>query len=101
MDGDSSIDSFVPSASPAIPLLRLLAGGKSNDAVQASTSSGGINTYVVSATDDKITDSGSMTVDTSFSSGARETFMSAILFFSLFFIAFWDTYAYLYSALQY
>jgi len=91
MEGNSSVDGFVPTLN--IPKLRLLTSGNSNDAVQASTSTGGINTYVVSATDDKITDSGSMTVDTSFSSGARETFMSAILLISLFFIAFWDTYA--------
>lgn len=88
MDGNSSIDNFVPSASSPNTDRRLLTSGNSNDAVQASTSTGGINTYVVSATDDKITDSGSMTVDTSFSSGARETFMSAILLISLFFIAF-------------
>ena len=87
MDGDSSIDSFVPTSSTPSPERRVLASG-SNDAVQASTSSGGVNTYVVSSTDDKITDSGNMTVDTSFSSGARETFLSATLLFSLFFIAF-------------
>ena len=87
MDGDSSIDSYVPSASPPNTERRVLVSG-SNDAVQASTASGGVNTYVVSATDDKITDSGSMTVVTSFSSGARETVLSAILLFSLFFIAF-------------
>ena len=86
MDGDSSIDSLVPSGPKPVLSNRLLAD--SNDAVQASSASGGINVYVVSATDDKITDSGNMTVDTSFSSGARETFLSATLLFSLFFIAF-------------
>jgi len=83
MDGDSSLNTLVPNTSPNRNL-----GGSTTDSVEAPQSTGGINAYITSSTDDSINDTGSMKIDASFGSGARETFMSAILFVALIFFIF-------------
>jgi len=60
------------------------------DSVVSSSSTGGITSYVVSPTDDKITDSGSVTIDATYATGttafgAREIVLSIITLFSMYF----------------